>query len=118
MNDRWILLVSFAVGAVLFVFVLVFSASMIWQCSLLLDQNRKQIENQQQESLRRSEPGEEPSSMCEPSVPPYSFSPLRRGFSSVLNIDDDTSRGSPFALYLAEAWAVYAVFLSGSEELL
>ena len=39
MNDRWILLVSFAVGAVLFVFVLVFSASMIWQCSLLLDQN-------------------------------------------------------------------------------
>lgn len=48
----------------------------------------------------------------------FHLSPLRREFSSVLNIDDDTSRGSPFALYLAEAWAVYAVFLSGSEELL
>lgn len=70
-NDRWILLVSFAVGAVLFVVVLVFSASMIWQCTLTLDQYRKQLENQQQEALQRSEPGEEPSSMYEPSVPPY-----------------------------------------------
>ena len=80
MNDRWILLVSFAVGAVLFVFVLVFSASMIWQCSLQLDQNRKRIENQQQESLRRSEPGEENSAMCEPSALFYLLPDLKMKF--------------------------------------
>lgn len=44
---------------------------------------------------------------------PWSFYlNLKRGFSFVLNIDDDTSRGSPFAPYFAEAGAVYAVFLS------
>ena len=79
-KDKWILFVSFAVLAGLVVFVLVFSASMIWQCSLQLDQNRKRIENQQQESLRRSEPGEENSAMCEPSALFYLLPDLKMKF--------------------------------------
>lgn len=46
------------------------------------------------------------------------FSPLRRGLSSVLNIDDHAPGGPSFAPYLAEAWAFYALFLFDSEELL
>lgn len=38
--------------------------------------------------------------------------PLRRGLSSVLNIDDHAPGGPSFAPYLAEAGAVYAIFLS------
>ena len=41
-------------------------------------------------------------------------SPLRRGFSSVLNIDDDTSRGPPFAPYFAEAGAVMVFSFSAT----
>lgn len=79
-KDKWILFVSFAVLTGLVVFVLVFSASMIWQCSLQLDQNRKRIENQQQESLRRSEQGEENSAMCEPSALFYLLPDLKMKF--------------------------------------
>ena len=44
----------------------------------------------------------------------FHLSPLRREFSSVLNIDDDTSRGSPFAPYFAEAGAVMVFSFSAT----
>ena len=47
----------------------------------------------------------------------YFFIPAPAGIF-ICTQDDDTSRGPPFAPYFAEAGAVYAVFLSGSEELL
>ena len=79
-KDKWILFVSFAVLAGLFVSVIVFSGWMIWQSSLLGDHIRKQAENQQQEALRRCEPGEETSSRCEPAVPPYLLPGIRMKF--------------------------------------
>lgn len=42
------------------------------------------------------------------------FSPLRRGLSSVLNIDDHAPGGPPFALYLAEAGAVMVFSFSAT----